>query len=748
MNPPSLKRIGFVCKRELLGFFSAPASYIILIVFFVVWEFLFFRSAFLVGEASIRILLDWLPWLLLLFIPAITMGAIAQERSEGTLEFSLTQSISDIELILGKFAARLGMIIIALSPTLPIALSFSVFGDLDWGTVVTQILASFLMSSSLAALGVFVSSIGRSQIAALIVATVGSFFWIVLGFEIVTSRMPLLLSPLLEQLSVFSHFESMIRGVVDARDFLYFLSAWAVWLLLAMFMLTLRRAGGQKHLIRTVRTGIALLIANIVLLNILIASFPLRIDLTEDRSFTLSRSTKKILKELPDVVRITLYASRQLPSQFQPVLRDAKDILRDYKGYGKGNVNVHTKDPSGNQRVQQEARSFGIREIQFNVVGMEEFQVKTGFLGLAIEYGGDAEAIPFIEDTADLEYQLTVVIRKMSSTEKRSIGVLAGHGEKSMYDELSTLRRVLSDQFSVKEVSLSEEEVILPEYIDTLLIAGPTEALDEQTQNALTAYIGSGGSVMAMLPGVHVNSQFLSAYPGDSSFIDFFAGYGATVEQNLVYDLKSNETVRFGQGFISYFVPYGFWVRALPVENDGPVLNRLRSVLLQWPSSIAIDEDKAKEAGFEATPLIATTRFGGVQTGTFSLSPEDRLSQENLREQVLAVQLEQQSEVKRAARMILVGNADFVGNNNLEASPENFAFALNAFSWLAQDDSLADLRIKQKSERRLLFTHPVQLLFVKYGNLLLVIIVPILGGGAYLLRRRRLRSIPYASHHD
>ena len=249
-----------IIKKEFKSYFNSPIAYIIIIVFLLLWEFLFFRSVFLVGEASLRILFSFLPWLFLLLIPAITMGSISQEKSEGTLEFLLTHPIKDKKLILEKFLASIGFTSIILLFIFPIAISLSSFGNLDWGIVFGQYFASLLMASVLIAMGIFISSLFASQISSLLVSTVSSFFLIIAGLEIVTASLPLFLASLFERLSVLSHFNSMSRGVIDFRDIWYFLSITLVFLSLAYLQLLKRRFGNQKLLYNRYKSGIILFI--------------------------------------------------------------------------------------------------------------------------------------------------------------------------------------------------------------------------------------------------------------------------------------------------------------------------------------------------------------------------------------------------------------------------------------------------------------------------------------------------------
>src|SRR3989338_6729585 len=107
MHMFDFKNIFTITRKELKSSFDNPTFYVNIAVFLLLWEFLFFRNAFLAGEASLRQLYDFLPWLLIIFIPAVTMGAMSQEKSEGTLELLLTHPVREYELLAGKFLGKL-----------------------------------------------------------------------------------------------------------------------------------------------------------------------------------------------------------------------------------------------------------------------------------------------------------------------------------------------------------------------------------------------------------------------------------------------------------------------------------------------------------------------------------------------------------------------------------------------------------------------------------------------------------------
>ncbi|MBI5728217.1 MAG: Gldg family protein, partial [Candidatus Magasanikbacteria bacterium] len=417
----SLKNIRAVGKKELRGHLDSPTAYIVLIVFGLLVEFLFFKQAFLVGEASLRAISVFLPWLYLLLIPAMSMGSVAEEKSHGTIEMVLTKPIRQAEFVLGKFAASVIFVAVAMLFLFPVAWSVGRFGNLDWGSVWGLYFAAVLLGSVLMSVGLAVSAMCRSTVTAFLLSAAAHFFLLIIGFEFVTASLPHGAALVLERLSALTHFTSMARGVLDLRDIWYAVSVVVVALSAAYLALVKTACGNQARIYRRHKLGTLLLVAIAILTNIVGSRIPGRIDLTADKLFTLTPTTAKVLSKLDDFVVINVYASKELPAQFQPILRDTMDMARDYERFSSGNVRVAVKDPSSDPKIESEAQSYGVRDVQFNVVGQEEFQVKRGYLGLAVVYAGKSQSIPLIRDTSDLEYQLTSFIYQLTNKNKKSV---------------------------------------------------------------------------------------------------------------------------------------------------------------------------------------------------------------------------------------------------------------------------------------------------------------------------------------
>lgn len=743
----SLKNISTISRRELKSYLDNPAAYVVALAFLVLWEFLFFLNAFVVGEASLRGLFDWLPWLSLLLIPAVTMGSIAQEKNEGTLEVVLTHPVKELELIIGKFFGSFTLIGILYLFALPISVTFSWYGQVDFGVVLGQLIGSWLFSAAFIALGIFISAAFTSQVAALLVSAVLGFLFLISGSDFITVTLPLILVPVFERLSLLSHFQSMNRGVLDLRDLWYFGTFCIVFLTLAYLSLLQRKYGNRKDQFQYIRVGLSLFIGIAILTNIIGSRIPGRLDLTTNKNFSLSPATRNILNGLTDIVTITFYASTKLPAQYAPLVRDTRDLLRDYQNLAKGNLKVSLKDPSENPQLAQEAANLGIKEVQFNVIGQEEFQLKTGFVGIVISFADKHETLPFLQTTGDLEYQLTSSIRKLTNKNKKTVAFMTGNGEKSPFSEYQQFNTELNKLFDVTTTQIATDTPQIASQASVLIVAGPTSKLEDKTISAIKQFLDTGKGAIFLADSFSVAPQMQSLTPSanGTNFSDLIKDFGVTVNKDIVYDLRSHETVRLGSGPVSFLMPYQFWVRTLVGKDASKIINQTSQVVLPWASSLTLDEEKLKKDGYNIIKLLTTTPASGVETNNVTLSPDKyNFSQDNLSEKLLAVALTPslQSGINAKSNLVIVGDSDFLSDQFMQSS-DNLSFGLSVISWLANDEALTGIKTRQGDLQKLVFQNQTQTSLVKYGNLLLVILIPVSLAAFRILRRRHLSQLHY-----
>ncbi|KPJ54245.1 ABC transporter [candidate division TA06 bacterium DG_24] len=221
-----------VFKKEFRTYFASPMGYIYITVFLVATNWLFLRGFFLINQASLRGFFGVLPWIFLLFVPAVTMRLWAEERKVGTAEVLMTLPLRDHEIVLGKFLASLAFVAISLALTLVLPITTAIIGSPDTGSIIGGYIGALLLGAAYLAIGIFASGLTENQIVAFIVGIAICFVLLVLGENIVLFTLPTPLVPVFEFLGLGAHFRSISRGVLDSRDIVYYLSVVVLFLYL------------------------------------------------------------------------------------------------------------------------------------------------------------------------------------------------------------------------------------------------------------------------------------------------------------------------------------------------------------------------------------------------------------------------------------------------------------------------------------------------------------------------------------
>ena len=237
-----MKPVIVIAKKELSAFFNSLIAYILLIVFLGIGGFftwLYGSDIFFSGQASLQPFFSIAYWTLFFFIPAITMKMLAEEKKSGTIELLLTKSVTDWQVVLGKFFATLLLIIIALAFTLPYYITVWSIGPIDQGAVWCGYLGMIFMSMSLISIGLFASSVTNNQIVSFLLSLfIGVFFLII--FNVLANSFTGGIGELFNYLDLSTHYDSVSRGVIDSKDLIYFFSITFFGLLLSESVLSKR----------------------------------------------------------------------------------------------------------------------------------------------------------------------------------------------------------------------------------------------------------------------------------------------------------------------------------------------------------------------------------------------------------------------------------------------------------------------------------------------------------------------------
>ncbi len=744
-----MKRTRIVAEREIQNFFDHPTAYILMVAFLGLSLFLAFRSIYALSLASLRPLFDLLPWLFAVFIPALTMRSVAEEKRTGTIEWLSSYPLGELEILMGKLIGNWFFVILSLAGTLPMAIGVFLLSDADPGIMLAQYIGASLLAMQGVAIGLWASTATKNQVTAFILATSVSFALVFIGTPVVLYGLTPFLGTALSRLSVMGHFENVARGVIDLRDIVYFLSTAGLFVAMAVGLLVKQRLSEQRESYKRLRAGIAILLGLVVVTNLLGGNIRGRVDLTRESLYTLSPGSEETLDNLSDLVTLKLFISDELPSELEPTLRDVRDLISDMSRAGGDNLVVENLNPGDDLDVAVEARSFGIIENEFNVLRDDEFEVRRGWFGLALLYADQQEVIPFISGTADLEFRIASAISVMTTDKRPSVAFLTGLGALGE-SELPSLGRALMERYEVTSLDLSQEGDLglNPENMDLVVLAGPKEPVSEQKVNEIENFISQGGGALILVDKHQISLETPTTNLVTTGLEEFLQKQGIGVDEGLVMDYGSNSNISMGpQGLFNVVRPYPLW----PIGLKGSLhatTRDLNGLSAGWATAITI-ADSVKNI----ERLWITTEAGGIQPPNSLIMPDALLQPDpdGFQTVTLAVAIgggeaESATNDVQEGRIIVVGDVDFLEESFIQVSPDNLIFAENAIDWLAQDEALIAIRSKTRTPPPIIFTSDFQKASLRWGNLIGVPLLIVIYGVMKVTGRRRRAEVRWGDY--
>ncbi len=243
-----MNNVTAILKRELGNYFATPVAYVFIVIFLLLTGiFTFYLGGFFErGQADLLPFFSYHPWLYLFLIPAISMRLWAEERKTGTIELLMTLPISTTQAVLGKFLAAWIFIAIALLLTFPLWITVNYLGSPDNAVIFAGYLGSLLMAGAFLAIGSCISAITRNQVIAFVIAVVVCFIFMLSGFPMVIDFFkgwaPQAMINAISSLSFLTHFNSLMKGVIDLRDIIYFTSFIGCWLFANVILVEMKKA--------------------------------------------------------------------------------------------------------------------------------------------------------------------------------------------------------------------------------------------------------------------------------------------------------------------------------------------------------------------------------------------------------------------------------------------------------------------------------------------------------------------------
>lgn len=227
-------------KKELNYYINNAVGYIVVILFAVFVNFLYIKDIFIVGSASMRPFFSIMPWLLMVFVPALTMRILSEEKRVNTIELLQTLPISETEIILSKFFALLTIVFGGLLLTLGLPVSLSFLTKLYLLEILIGYTGVLLLSGSFIALSMFFSSQTKNQVVAFLSSIIALFFLLVLSSDFLASLFPKVVQDFVSYFSPLYHLQNFTKGLVDIRSLGYFLSMTILFLFLSVIDLEKR----------------------------------------------------------------------------------------------------------------------------------------------------------------------------------------------------------------------------------------------------------------------------------------------------------------------------------------------------------------------------------------------------------------------------------------------------------------------------------------------------------------------------
>ncbi len=645
-----------VFKRNFVSYFSNPTGYVFICVFVLLgslaafWPPEFFNS----NLANLDQLNRYLPYILLVFIPAITMSVWADERRQGTDELILTLPASDIEVVVGKYLSAVGIYTVSLIFSyLCNLVVLQIWGSPDPGLFLTNYLGYWFVGLAMLAIGMVASFLTSNL-------TVSFILGLALNAPLVvadqaSSVMGPKLASVVRSWSLAENFIDFGRGIVSLSAIGYFLGIVTVCLYISMVLIgrrhwTGRRDGARMGTHFVVRTaGLAVAALGVVLA---FRVYDVRADLSAEQISSLSGDTKQLLAGLDteQAIEVTAYVSPTVPEDYTQTRLTLLNMLRQFQRLSGGKLRVdvietETKTEAASLASQQ----FGIEPVTVLSRERGAFRDEDIFLGCAFTCGLEKVVVPFFDRGTPVEYELIRSICTVAEQKRKRLGVVTTDADLfGGFDMASGQQRprqpVLEELEKQYEVVQVDPAAPITETYDVLMVVQPSSLGPEQMNNFVAA-VRSGQPVAIFEDPLPV---LMNSVPGTSQPRRGGGGPMAMMQQQnqpkgdlgQLWDVLGLELAAgsgrplMGQMGSS---PYVVWqdynphpklelpsefvfIDAELGEADGgasrsfnqenPITSGLQEVLFPFPGALSKDD----KVNLEWTPLVITgTRSGTIE---------------------------------------------------------------------------------------------------------------------------------------
>ena len=639
-------------KKEINNFLSSLIGIMVVVVFLLItglflWVFNSDFNIMSYGYASLDGLFILAPWVFLFLVPAVTMRFFAEERRTGTIEMLLTKPLSDWQIVGAKYLAGVALVLMALIPTLIYYLTVSHLampaGNVDHGGIWGSYIGLFFLSAAFVSIGVFCSSVTNNQILAFILSVFLCGF-LYIGFEFIYSLSLFgKIDLFIQQLGMAAHYSSMSRGVIDTRDLIYFLAVIALFLCLTKSSLASHK-NNKRHEISSL--FITLII--IVLVNVIGSFVYTRIDLTSEKRYTLSNTSKEILRDLDDYVYFRVYLEGDFPAGFKKLRKETKEMLDEFRAYSKF-IDYEFINPSdGNSQSErnetykilwQSGLNYYTETIQTSN-GVQQIMIWPGIILSYREHempidllsgeSGQSQETVLNNSAQDLEYKLISAIKDISTTNRKTIAFVDGHGELTD-NEVYDIANSLSKKYNIKRATLNEQvgaltrrdysrdsSIVIKPAFDAIILAKPTEPFSEKDKFLLDQYIMYGGKVMWLIDPVSASMDSLQSAESTMGLAlnlnldDQLFKYGVKLNRNLLLAYPCAQI-----GLVTSMLLPWYYFPLLTAASEHPVVRNIEAVKADFVSSM---ETTTSSPEIRKIPLLKTSDYTKVSSAPVYIS--------------------------------------------------------------------------------------------------------------------------------
>ena len=514
------KIVSALARRDLRMYFSNPSGYVFITLFiFLSAAAAFWQDRFFLNNlANLDQLNELFPYLLLMFVPALTMAVWSEERKLGTDELLLTLPATDLEIVLGKYVATVGVYTASLLLSLSHVLVLVWLGNPDLGLMLSNYLGYWLLGTALIAVGMLASLLTANLSVAFILGAV------LCAFLIFVDRVAGLFSEglgrWLVSLVIFDHFQEFAKGVISLSGVLYFTSIAGFAIYLNVLLISRRHWPVTydrfpmriHHTVRAVAIGIALMS-----ISVLIGRGNFRLDVTAERLHSVSDATRELIRELSDErpVFIQAFISPVVPEQFVQVRANLLSLLEEIDAFAGSRVVVHVQDT---QPFTDEAKSareqFGIMARQVPNAGAARSAFQDVFMALVFTCGAEEQVIPFFDRGLPAEYEIARSIRVVARAERKTIGLV--DGGLNLFGRFNFETGRPSPRWSVVSELEKQYEVVevdpiqaITQEVDGLLVVLPS-SLSQEKMDHLRDFVQQGNPAMFLVDPLPVLNPRLS----------------------------------------------------------------------------------------------------------------------------------------------------------------------------------------------------------------------------------------------